>query len=125
MGCGKTTIGNLIKLKTNLNVIDTDAEIEKITKLKIDQIFNIYGEAYFRTLETSLLRKINNQQNLIVITGGATLISNDNFKIIKNNSIVILFKTDFKICFQRIKNSKRPLVQKLNSYKQQQLRAVQ
>lgn len=115
MGCGKTTIGKLIKSKTKFKVIDTDLQIKKCINMPIEEIFNKYGEQNFRNLETILLKKINKHKNLIVVTGGATLISNKNFEIIKNNSIIIFINTNFEICLKRIQNSKRPLIKIINS----------
>ena len=51
MGAGKTSLGRGLSKKLNLPHIDTDYEIEKIKNMKISNIFEFYGENYFRELE--------------------------------------------------------------------------
>ena len=69
MGVGKTSVGKKLSEKLNLKVIDTDYEIEKSENKTISQIFEDYGERYFRTLETKISKssikeeKTNNYKN--------------------------------------------------------------
>ena len=58
MGVGKTTIGKQLALQHNVNFIDTDKEIEKITNHNISDIFQKDGENHFRKLETVTLKTI-------------------------------------------------------------------
>ena len=51
MGCGKTTVGKNLQRRSGMNMIDTDAYIEKKQGMKISEIFDKYGESYFRDLE--------------------------------------------------------------------------
>ena len=51
MGCGKTTVGKLLSKKLNMKFIDTDNYITTQTNTNISEIFEKYGESYFRDLE--------------------------------------------------------------------------
>ena len=64
MGAGKTSLGRGLSKKLNLPHIDTDYEIEKIKNMKISNIFEFYGENYFRELEQDIIINIisNNQK---------------------------------------------------------------
>ena len=42
----------------NIKVIDIDDEIEKLLGISIKEVFDIYGEDYFRTIETQVLKQI-------------------------------------------------------------------
>ena len=111
MGAGKSTIGNLLKEKTNLNFCDLDKKIENFSNLKINEIFKIYGERYFRKLETKILKEISKQKNCIISTGGGTILRRKNLKLIKKNGITIFLNCTLPICLNRIKNKKtRPLL---------------
>ena len=118
MGCGKTAVYELVKKQTEIKTIDTDLEIENRTNLKINQIFKNFGEPHFRNLESELLKKIEQQNNAIIATGGGTLNYNNNFKLIKPTSKFVFFDTKFEICFYRIqksqKSKQRPNVTNLN-----------
>ena len=56
-GVGKTTIGKKLALINNINFIDTDKEIEKVTKNTISNIFYKNDEHYFRMIETKVLKR--------------------------------------------------------------------
>ena len=47
-GCGKSTLGTKLASKLNYEFIDMDNYIEKQACMFIDEIFEAYGEAYFR-----------------------------------------------------------------------------
>ena len=44
MGVGKTSLGRILANELNMPHVDTDNEIEKIKKMKINSIFQLYGE---------------------------------------------------------------------------------
>ena len=111
MGAGKSTIGSLLKEKTKQNFYDLDEEIEKSTNLKISKIFEIYGERYFRKLETKILKNIAKQNNYIVSTGGGTILKRKNLKIMQKSGTILFLNCPLSICLNRIKNKNtRPLL---------------
>lgn len=115
MGCGKSLVSKIIAKKLKINLIDTDRKIQQSKNMPIHEIFAKYGESYFRKLENELLYSLKNTNNSIVATGGGMLISNsENVKVAKSNGIIIFLETPFEICWNRIKNSKRPLVTNSN-----------
>ena len=57
MGCGKTTIGKALSARLQMPWQDTDDEI--VAKHgAIAEIFNRFGEARFREMETSVLQEL-------------------------------------------------------------------
>lgn len=75
MGVGKTTIGKLVAKKLYRTFVDIDEEIEKIHGMKTVEIFNEFGEKYFREFEKKTITDIVTQHKLQVISlgGGAFL----------------------------------------------------
>ena len=57
MGSGKSKIGKILSSELNKDLFDLDKEIEKDFNLSIKKIFEINGEAYFRSIETKYLKK--------------------------------------------------------------------
>ena len=55
MGSGKTSCGSILAKKIGFNFIDTDSIIEKEKNLKINEIFDKFGEYYFRFLEEKVI----------------------------------------------------------------------
>ena len=54
MGVGKTSIGKLLSNETLLPFYDSDNEIESALDLSIKDIFEKYGENYFRNKEVEI-----------------------------------------------------------------------
>ena len=111
MGVGKTTIGEQLAAKHNVNFIDTDKEIEKITNNSISDIFKKDGENHFRKLETITLKTI--AENNIVACGGGLPVYNNNMNLIKKSGVSIYLKASEAEIFIRLSNNSenRPLIQ--------------
>jgi 3-dehydroquinate synthase len=73
MGTGKSTIGRLCARQLGFEFIDTDAEIEKREGLRIPQIFEARGEAYFRAREAALAQELVQREGLVIATGGGMI----------------------------------------------------
>ena len=57
MGAGKSVIGKLVAQALNVPFVDTDAEIEKVSRMTISELFAAYGETEFRALETRVIER--------------------------------------------------------------------
>ena len=118
MGSGKTSIGRALAKKLNYLHIDTDKVIEKEKNMNISNIFDFYGENYFREVEQDINIKIinNNIKSVISLGGGSFL----NIKIRENIQklcISVWLNADIDIIYDRISNSKniRPVLSKLKN----------
>ena len=56
MGTGKTTVSEYLNQRYDMDVVDMDTEISKREGMGISEIFEVFGEVYFRDLETALLQ---------------------------------------------------------------------
>lgn len=79
---GKSTIAKLLKDKYNYETVDLDNYIEIKENRTISEIFNTYGENYFRALETRYLKEVNNKYKVIALGGGTPLYNDLEGKII-------------------------------------------
>lgn len=128
MGCGKTTIAKEIGNKYNVKVIDTDTEIEKLLGLSIKEAFDKYGEDYFRTIETQVLKQITkNNDNCIVSCGGGLPCFNDNMEYINAHGISVYIKVSSEEIITRLSEQeieKRPILidKDINSFISNQLK---
>ena len=111
-GVGKTTIGKKLALINNINFIDTDKEIEKVTKNTISNIFYKNDEHYFRMIETKFLKNIKGKN--IVSCGGGLPVFNNNMDYIKRCGTSIYLKASPSEIFDRLSDNleNRPLVKK-------------
>ena len=88
-GCGKSTLGLKLAEKLKYEFIDMDNYIEKKACMFIDEIFEAYGEKYFRELETNTLKEFMDLDNVIISTGGG-IIKNKAHKELMNGLCVYL-----------------------------------
>ena len=75
MGSGKSTIGKILAEKLNYKFIDMDQMIEQMQGLEISKIFDLYGEAKFRELETDLIYKLSEINGSVISTGGGIVLN--------------------------------------------------
>lgn len=115
-GCGKSTLGNILSKKLNYDYIDMDNYIEKQACMFIDEIFEAYGESYFRELETNTLKEFMELDNVIISTGGG-IIKNKKHKELMNGLCVFL-DVPLDILEKRLNDSDiiRPLLQTKTVY---------
>jgi len=73
MGSGKSTIGKRLAENIEYPFIDLDSYIKKEGNKTIENIFQNYGEEYFRELETKSLKAIMNDGAVISCGGGIVL----------------------------------------------------
>ncbi|TYS68073.1 shikimate kinase [Sutcliffiella horikoshii] len=111
MGVGKTTIGQAVAQKLDVSVIDTDFMVESSTNMLIKDIFEKYGENYFRDLETKILTVLPSK-DVIVTTGGGIVTRQENMEWMKENGCVIFLYADPEVIWNRLENdTTRPLIQ--------------
>lgn len=108
MGVGKTTIGNLLSEHYDKSIVDIDTYIVDTTQLPIPQIFEKYGEKYFRNLEYEALKKWIDK-DVIISTGGGIVESELCKELLKRNDNTFWLKCDIETLFNRInKDNNRP-----------------
>lgn len=112
MGVGKTSVGKKLAKTLNFDFVDTDYEIELLTCKTISEIFELYGERYFRKLENDILKKFMKYENIIISTGGGIVTSKENFDILKNEKKVIFLDASVETITKHLKNevNKRPIL---------------
>ncbi|HIS53433.1 TPA: shikimate kinase [Candidatus Galligastranaerophilus gallistercoris] len=110
-GSGKSTVGKFLSDKTGFGFIDLDSLIEETEGLKITEIFAKFGEKYFRTLETDMIKTLKSKNSFILSTGGGTFQNEDNILLLKNLGTVFYLNVSPDIIYERIKGDRtRPLL---------------
>ena len=115
MGTGKSTVAIALADKVHKKFIDMDILIEKKEGKSISEIFNDEGESYFRKVERTILKEIIKQNDLVIATGGGSLLNGENYHLVRENSVIILLKANPEIIFDRLKeDNERPLLSEEN-----------
>ena len=112
MGSGKSAIGKRLSFATKMPYYDMDNEIVRRTGLTIPQIFEMYGEEYFRELETEYLRSFRDEF-CIISTGGGVAMRKENREIMRKTGLVFFLNAPFRDIWRRISTDRnRPIVQR-------------
>jgi shikimate kinase len=115
MGAGKTAVGKELARLLDMRLIDLDSEIEKAEQTTINEIFKQSGEKKFREIETEMIKKVTNNENIIISTGGGAVMKQENIDLLKKTGIIICLMATPETILQRTgNNSDRPLLQVAN-----------
>lgn len=111
MASGKTTIGTKLAEALGRRFIDTDKLIEEREKMSISEIFEKYGEDYFRNVEEEVILEALNQINTVIATGGGCVTRENTRNFLKEKGIVFWLKVDAETVLRRTSNDDtRPLL---------------
>lgn len=111
MGCGKSTVSRELADRLKLKRIDSDSYIEKCERMKITEMFEKYGEEYFRERETEFLKDLETDNAVIVACGGGMAMRRQNVELMKEKGTVIFLTAEPDTIYNRVKDStERPLL---------------
>jgi shikimate kinase / 3-dehydroquinate synthase len=115
MGAGKTSVGKRLAAKLGLPFVDADAEIEAGAQLTISEIFDRFGEAYFREGERKVIARLLTSGPMVLATGGGAFMNATTRENIAQHGVSIWLKPSFDILLARVrKKSNRPLLKTAN-----------
>jgi shikimate kinase len=91
--------------------LDADAEIEQAAGCSISEIFEKYGEAYFRDGERRVMARLLQGPPAILAAGGGAFMDPDTRRLIGENAISVWLRADLDTLFARTKGrTHRPLL---------------
>lgn len=111
MGAGKTAIGRRVAQMLDLPFIDSDHEIESVSRLSIPDLFDLYGEAEFRALEERVLARLVEQGPQVLSTGGGAFMNERTRAVVAAHGVSVWLKADLDTLMERVvKKQDRPLL---------------
>ena len=111
MGTGKTAAGRALAEMLGVAFVDTDQLIEEREGLSVSDIFATKGEAHFRRCEAELCGSLADQTDLVVATGGGTLVNSQNLAALADRGRVVLLEASVDAIAQRVSaDGSRPLL---------------
>ena len=110
-GAGKSTIAGELKDKLEMDRVEMDQMIVEKQGMSISEIFDEYGEAYFRNLESNTLIELQKRKQTIVSCGGGVVMREENTDHMKKNGRVVLLTAKPETIYERVKDSdERPIL---------------
>jgi shikimate kinase len=111
MGAGKSSVGRIVANHLGIPFVDSDAEIERVSRMSITELFAAYGEEEFRALETRVMKRLLKNGPRVVSTGGGAFINDRTRRHIKKGGVSVWLKADLDVLWERVnKRDTRPLL---------------
>lgn len=111
MGVGKSTVGRMLAGQLGVNFVDTDEEIERAADLSIAEIFERFGEDYFRDGERRVIARLIGDGPGVIATGGGAFINEQTRALIKEQCHSVWIDADLEVLVSRVsRRSHRPLL---------------
>jgi shikimate kinase len=111
MGCGKSTVAAHLSKMLTMDVIEVDELIVEKSGMSIADMFDKYGEEYFRNEESSLITELENTKKSVISCGGGVPMRENNVQSMKKNGRVVLLMASPETIYERVKNTtERPLL---------------
>lgn len=115
MGAGKSAIGRLTAQALGIPFIDTDHEIERVSRMTISELFAAYGEEEFRALEARVIKRILRSGPRVVSTGGGAYINERTRRHIRRGGLTVWLNAELDVLWERVsKRDTRPLLKTEN-----------
>ena len=85
-GSGKTSVARRLAVLLDRPIASTDEAAEAKIGMTIEELFRTQGEAAFRLIETEVVRSLSSVWGSVIATGGGTILSEENRRILRENS---------------------------------------
>ena len=114
MGAGKTSIGKRLAKNLELEFRDSDREIEEKMGCSIAEIFESFGEPYFRKIEQETIENLlKTKPPHILATGGGAFVNPETRAIIKEYGTSVWLRAELNVLVDRVsRKNHRPLLEK-------------
>jgi shikimate kinase len=116
MGAGKSAIGKIAAQALELPFVDSDHEIERVSRMTINELFAAYGEPEFRALETRVIERLLKTGPRVISTGGGAFINENTRRVIRDmGALTVWINADLETLWVRVsKRDNRPLLKTAN-----------
>lgn len=111
MGVGKTTVGRKLAGMLKRDFVDADEAIVAAAQRSIPEIFETYGEAYFRDGERRVIARLMEEGHGVIATGGGAFVDPQTRAAVLENGIAVWIDCDIDTLVERTsRRATRPLL---------------
>lgn len=113
MGVGKSTVGRRLAAALDMDFTDADEEIVEAANMSVAEIFDQFGEEYFRDGERRVIARLmeDSGAGCVLATGGGAFLQDETRELILKHGIAIWLDAETKTLVERVsRNKNRPLL---------------
>jgi shikimate kinase len=115
MATGKSTVARLLARRLHWRLIDCDVEIAQRAGKPIQRIFDDCGEAYFRSIERTMIAEITSDRSrcaqcghrrpAVIATGGGAIVDPHNYAALRACGLIICLSARPEVIARRVVSS--------------------
>ena len=111
MGVGKTTVGRRLASVLKVKFIDSDMEIERVSCMRIGEIFDRFGEPYFRNRERAVIERLLGEGPGVIALGGGAFADAMTRALVLERGLVVWLRAPIDVLVERTgRRDTRPLL---------------
>lgn len=115
MGVGKSTVGRKLAAMLGRDFVDADEAIVEAAQRSIPEIFETFGEAYFRDGERRVILRLIEEGHGVIATGGGALMDPVTRAAVLDRGIAVWIDCDVDTLVERTaRRNTRPLLKNGN-----------
>jgi shikimate kinase len=111
MGVGKTSVGRKLAQLLALSFADADEAIEEAAQMSVSEIFERFGEDYFRDGERRVIARLVAEGPKVIATGGGAFVQEETRTLVLQRGVAVWLDSDVATLADRVRRKDtRPLL---------------
>jgi len=111
MGVGKTSVGRKLAQLLDLPFADADEAIEEAAQMSVSEVFERFGEDYFRDGERRVIARLVAEGPQVIATGGGAFVQEETRTLVLERGIAVWLDSDVQTLVERVRRKDtRPLL---------------
>lgn len=111
MGVGKSTVGRKLAALLKTDFVDADDAIEQAATMTVTEIFERFGESYFRDGERRVIARLIEENKGVIATGGGAFVNADTRALVIAKAIAVWIDCPVQTLVERTaRRDSRPLL---------------
>ena len=111
MGVGKSTVGRKLAGMLGQEFVDADSAIEEAAQRSVTEIFDEFGETYFRDGERRVIARLLDEHSGVIATGGGAFADAETRALILQKGIAVWIDCELDTLVERVtRRDTRPLL---------------
>jgi XRE family aerobic/anaerobic benzoate catabolism transcriptional regulator len=118
-GAGKSTVGAALARRLRIPFVELDQRIEAAAELRLGEIFELHGEAYYRRLEREVLTQLlSHPRPMVLATGGSIVNDQGNYALLRERCRTVWLRAKPQEHWNRViqQGDRRPMAENPHAF---------